>query len=149
MRDRTSAKCAPRQAPDLLAGHWALISGLGAVPRALVWDNESAVGQWHNVVFLGPPGTGKTHLSTGLGIRACQAGDRVAFATAAQWVARLADAHHAGTLQAELITEPRRMRAGLGQAVPVWRRPAHLNCGRPGYHEITGRATIAVAAFQP
>jgi transposase len=35
-----------RQSPDLLAGHWALISGLGAVPRALVWDNESAVGQW-------------------------------------------------------------------------------------------------------
>jgi DNA replication protein DnaC len=55
-----------------------------------------------NVVFLGPPGTGKTHLSTGLGIRACQAGHRVAFATAAQWVARLTDAHHAGTLQAEL-----------------------------------------------
>jgi DNA replication protein DnaC len=56
-----------------------------------------------NVVFLGPPGTGKTHLSIGLGIRACQAGHRVAFATAAQWVARLADAHHAGTLQAELV----------------------------------------------
>jgi transposase len=35
-----------RQSPDLLAGHWALLSGLGAVPRALVWDNESAVGQW-------------------------------------------------------------------------------------------------------
>ena len=56
-----------------------------------------------NVVFLGPPGTGKTHLSTGLGIRACQAGHRVAFATAAQWVARLADAHHNGSLQAELV----------------------------------------------
>jgi DNA replication protein DnaC len=56
-----------------------------------------------NVVFLGPPGTGKTHLATGLGIRACQAGHRVAFATAAQWVARLADAHHAGRLQEELI----------------------------------------------
>lgn len=56
-----------------------------------------------NVVFLGPPGTGKTHLSIGLGIRACQAGHRVAFATAAQWVARLADAHHAGRLQDELI----------------------------------------------
>ncbi len=55
-----------------------------------------------NVVFLGPPGTGKTHLATGLGIRACQAGHRVAFATAAQWVARLTDAHHAGTLQDEL-----------------------------------------------
>ncbi len=56
-----------------------------------------------NVVFLGPPGTGKTHLATGLAIRACQAGHRVAFATAAQWVARLADAHNAGKLQAELI----------------------------------------------
>ncbi len=55
-----------------------------------------------NVIFLGPPGTGKTMLSTGLGIRACQAGHRVAFATAAEWVARLADAHHAGRLQDEL-----------------------------------------------
>ena len=56
-----------------------------------------------NVVFLGPPGTGKTHLATGLAIRACQAGHRVAFATAAQWVARLADTHAAGRLQAELV----------------------------------------------
>ncbi|MBF6326895.1 IS21-like element helper ATPase IstB [Nocardia transvalensis] len=56
-----------------------------------------------NVVFLGPPGTGKTHLSIGLSIRACQAGHRVAFATAAEWVARLAEAHSAGKLQAELI----------------------------------------------
>jgi DNA replication protein DnaC len=56
-----------------------------------------------NVVFLGPPGTGKTHLATGIAIRACQAGHRVLFATASQWVARLADAHHAGRLQAELI----------------------------------------------
>jgi DNA replication protein DnaC len=55
-----------------------------------------------NVVFLGPPGTGKTHLATGLAIRACQAGHRVAFATASQWVARLADAHQAGHLQTEL-----------------------------------------------
>jgi DNA replication protein DnaC len=54
-------------------------------------------------VFLGPPGTGKTHLSIGLGIRACQAGHRVTFATAAQWVSRLADAHHPGKLQDELV----------------------------------------------
>jgi len=56
-----------------------------------------------NVVFLGPPGTGKTHLAVGLAIRACQAGHRVAFATAAQWVDRLAAAHAAGRLQTELI----------------------------------------------
>src|SRR5438477_6414914 len=55
-----------------------------------------------NVIFLGPPGTGKTHLATGLAVRACQAGHRVAFATAAGWVARLAEAHHAGRLQPEL-----------------------------------------------
>src|SRR3954470_12766688 len=35
-----------RQAPDLLDGHWTLLSRLGAAPKALVWDNESAVGQW-------------------------------------------------------------------------------------------------------
>ncbi|NJC86879.1 IS21 family transposase [Planosporangium mesophilum] len=35
-----------RQAPDLLAGHWTVLSRLGAAPKALVWDNESAVGQW-------------------------------------------------------------------------------------------------------
>ena len=56
-----------------------------------------------NVVFLGPPGTGKTMLAIGLGIRACQAGHRVAFATAAEWVARLATAHHAGRLQDEIL----------------------------------------------
>ena len=55
-----------------------------------------------NVVFLGPPGTGKTHLAVGLGIRACQAGHRVAFATAVEWVARLGEAHGQGRLQAEL-----------------------------------------------
>jgi len=55
-----------------------------------------------NVIFLGPPGTGKTHLSVGLGIRACQAGHRVLFATAAGWVARLASAHATGRLEMEL-----------------------------------------------
>ena len=55
-----------------------------------------------NVVFLGPPGTGKTHLATGIAIRACQAGHRVLFATASQWVDRLASAHHDGSLQDEL-----------------------------------------------
>jgi len=35
-----------RQAEDLFAGWWQLISALGAVPRALVWDGEGAVGRW-------------------------------------------------------------------------------------------------------
>jgi len=56
----------------------------------------------HNVVFLGPPGTGKTHLSIALGVRAALAGHRVAFATASEWVARLGAAHDAGRLHDEL-----------------------------------------------
>ena len=55
-----------------------------------------------NVVSLGPPGTGRTHLAIALGIRACLAGHRVAFATATDWVARLLDAQRLGRLQAEL-----------------------------------------------
>ncbi|MGP4014232.1 IS21 family transposase [Streptomyces sp. 4N124] len=35
-----------KAAADLIAGHWQLLTGLGAVPRALVWDNEAAVGSW-------------------------------------------------------------------------------------------------------
>jgi DNA replication protein DnaC len=56
-----------------------------------------------NVVLLGPPGTGKTHLATALGIAACHAGHRVLFATATDWVTRLQDAHQRGRLHAELI----------------------------------------------
>jgi DNA replication protein DnaC len=55
-----------------------------------------------NVVLLGPPGTGKTHLAIAIGIRACLAGQRVAFATATEWVARLGDAKRQGGLDAEL-----------------------------------------------
>jgi DNA replication protein DnaC len=55
-----------------------------------------------NVVLLGPPGTGKTHLAIALGIRACLAGNRVAFRTATEWVALLADAQRHGRLDSEL-----------------------------------------------
>jgi DNA replication protein DnaC len=55
-----------------------------------------------NVILLGPPGTGKTHIATALGIRACLAGQRVLFATASQWVARLGEAKRQGGLEAEL-----------------------------------------------
>ena len=55
-----------------------------------------------NVVFLGPPGTGKTHLSIALGVQAARRGHRVAFASAQEWVGRLGEARRLGTLEAEL-----------------------------------------------
>jgi DNA replication protein DnaC len=53
-------------------------------------------------VLLGPPGAGKTHLAIAVSIRACLAGQRVLFATATEWVARLAEAKLKNGLDAEL-----------------------------------------------
>lgn len=33
-----------RQGPDLTAGMWSLINNVGAVPKTLIWDRESAIG---------------------------------------------------------------------------------------------------------
>jgi transposase len=35
-----------RESADLILGQWEVICQLGAVPKALVWDNEGAVGSW-------------------------------------------------------------------------------------------------------
>lgn len=42
-----------------------------------------------NIVFLGPPGVGKTHLAIGLGIEAIEAGFKVCFANASNLVEKL------------------------------------------------------------
>src|SRR5262249_30232614 len=56
----------------------------------------------HNVILLGPPGTGKTHISIALGVRACLAGQRVVFGTATEWVALLGEAQRRDRLDEEL-----------------------------------------------
>jgi DNA replication protein DnaC len=45
-----------------------------------------------NVIALGPSGTGKTHISLGLGLAACQKGLSVGFTTAAALVHQLMEA---------------------------------------------------------
>src|SRR3954465_9407949 len=60
------------------------------------------VAKAENVILLGPPGLGKTHLAIGLGVKATQAGQSVLFDTASNWITRLTTAHHAGALETEL-----------------------------------------------
>lgn len=60
------------------------------------------IGKADNVILLGPPGVGKTHLAIGLGIKACHAGYPVAFDTATGWADRLAAAHREARLDKEL-----------------------------------------------
>jgi len=55
-----------------------------------------------NVIFLGPPGVGKTHLAIALGIKACQQRKRVSFFTAEQLTQHLAAAEISGALQKTL-----------------------------------------------
>jgi len=50
------------------------------------------------VIFVGDPGTGKSHLATALGIAACRQGRRVRFVTAANLVNDLVEAKDARTL---------------------------------------------------
>jgi DNA replication protein DnaC len=62
-----------------------------------------------NVLVLGPPGVGKTHLAVALGLKAIAAGHQVLFTTAANLIATLTKAHGDGRLDEKLkfFTTPR------------------------------------------
>lgn len=49
-----------------------------------------------NVIFLGPPGVGKTHLAVALALKACQAGMSIYFTTMADLIVKLKKDHEAG-----------------------------------------------------
>ena len=60
------------------------------------------VGNGENLVLLGPPGVGKTHLAVALGLKAIAAGYRVLFTSATALLAALTKAHGEGRLEDKL-----------------------------------------------
>jgi DNA replication protein DnaC len=56
----------------------------------------------HNVVILGPPGVGKTHLAVALGVKAVEAGYSVQFTTLETLMTRLVRAKHENRLERAL-----------------------------------------------
>jgi DNA replication protein DnaC len=62
----------------------------------------SFVDRAENVVFLGPPGVGKTHLAIALGVKAIEAGHRVQFVTLETMLTRLTRAKRENRLERQL-----------------------------------------------
>jgi len=52
--------------------------------------------QQGNIIFLGPPGVGKTHLAVSLALKACQAGISIYFTTMEDLITKLKKDHEAG-----------------------------------------------------
>lgn len=67
---------------------------LQQVSSATIWELASGdfIKNRQNIVMIGNPGAGKTHLSIGLGMKACQAGFTVKFYTAANLAMELSEA---------------------------------------------------------
>ena len=69
----------------------------------------SFVERAHNIVLLGPPGVGKTHLAIALGVKAVEAGYSVLFLTLEQLMTRLLKAFNENRLERSLqqLTYPK------------------------------------------
>jgi DNA replication protein DnaC len=79
--------------------------------RALVYDLATArfIGQREDALFLGPPGTGKSHLAQAIGRAAIQQGYRVIYREAHTLLEEITDATISGTRKeylADLATVP-------------------------------------------
>ncbi len=70
---------------------------------------QGFVGRAENVVLLGPPGVGKTHLAIGLAVKAAEAGHRILFLTLEELMSKLNRARQENRLERQLqqLTYPK------------------------------------------
>jgi DNA replication protein DnaC len=108
------ATAARRLAGRLRFAHYPLSKRLDAfefdfqpsIDRSVIGELSTLrfVDERRNVLLLGPPGVGKSHLAIALGIAATEAGYRTYFTTAADLVAGLQSAHLEGSWSAKMRT---------------------------------------------
>jgi len=69
--------------------------GIDRQQNATLFD-LTFLGRHDNVLFLGPPGVGKTHLAVALAVKCCQAGQTIYYTTMADLIDKLKADHQAG-----------------------------------------------------